>query len=65
MKYNPNSLSRKTEGNVKIVRESAPGGMRKIRCPISHQLAAPGRAADGTSVIQAPGGTRYVTKWLK
>lgn len=65
MKYNPNSLARKTEGPVTVVKESGAGGMRKMRCPTTHQLAVPARASDGSSVFQAPGGTRYVSRPMR
>jgi hypothetical protein len=57
---------RKVEGTqVSVLHESAQGGMRKMRCPATHQLAVPTRAADGSSVMKTPNGTMYVTKKLR
>ena len=50
--------------NVRVVHEAGVGGMRKMRCPGTHQLAVPARAPDGSSVLRTPGGTTYVTKKL-
>jgi len=57
---------RRVEGTgVDVLHEAAPGGMRKMRCPGTHQLAVPTRAADGSSVMKTPNGTTYVTKKLR
>jgi hypothetical protein len=56
---------RKVDGtNVRVVHESAPGGMRKLRGP-NHQLAVPTRQRDGSSVLQSPDGTVYRSKPMK
>lgn len=58
--------ARRVEGTkVSVLHEAAPGGMRKIRCPGTHQLAVPTRAADGSSVLKTPNGTSYVTKRMR
>ena len=60
-----NRQARRVEGtSVTVVHESAPGGMRKIRCPGSHQLAVPMRATDGSTVLRTQNGRSYVTKKL-
>lgn len=46
------------------VYSGAPGGMRKVRDPITHQLAVPTRARDGSQVLQSRGGTTLVTRPL-
>lgn len=56
---------RQVEGtNVRIVHESARGGMRKLRGP-DHQLAVPVRANDGSTVLRSPNGTVYKSKPMK
>lgn len=54
--------SGKSVGGVSVIKESAKGGMRKIRCPKSQQLATPTRRADGTVVYRTPNGVEYTTK---
>lgn len=56
--------ARKGEGGVAVIHEATPGGMRKMRCPGTHQLAVPMRTRDGQSVLRTPNGTTYVTKKL-
>ena len=57
--------SRLVEGTpVQVIHESAPGGMRKMRCPGTHQIAVPDRAPDGSQILKTPGGTRYRIKKL-
>jgi len=56
--------ARKVTDGVAVVHESAPGGMRKIRCPATHQLAVTSRSTDGSTVLRTPGGVTYVTKRL-
>ena len=50
--------------NVRVLHESAKGGMRKIRGP-DHQLAVPTRQADGSTVLKSPSGTVYKSKPMK
>lgn len=57
---------RRVEGTpISVLHESAQGGMRKMRCPATHQLAVPSRSSDGSSVLKTPNGTTYVTKKLR
>jgi hypothetical protein len=55
-------LSGRKVGDVVVLKEGAPGGMRKVRCPISQQLATPAVRADGTRVYRTPSGVEYRTK---
>lgn len=50
--------------NVRVLHESAQGGMRKLRGP-DHQLAVPTRQADGSTVLKSPNGTVYKSKPMK
>lgn len=61
----PKKLGRRVEGGNTVLHESAPGGMRKIRCPNTHQLATPSRERDGSTVLQGPGGVKYVSRRLR
>lgn len=56
---------RKVDGtNVRVVREAAPGGMRKLRTP-NHQLAVPQPQRDGTTQLQTRDGTVYRSRPMK
>jgi hypothetical protein len=55
---------RVAEGGTSVIHEAAPGGMKKLRCPGTHQLAVPQHLSDGRSVLRTPNGTTYVTKRL-
>lgn len=56
---------RKVDGtNVRVVHESAPGGMRKLRGP-NHQLAVPTRQRNGEQVLQSSDGTTYRSRPMK
>lgn len=57
--------ARKVTAGVAVIHESAPGGMKKMRCPATHQLAVPERDRTGASVLRTPGGTTYVTRPMK
>jgi hypothetical protein len=50
---------------VAVVHESAPGGLRKLRCPETHQLAVPVATRDGSKVVRTPSGVTYVSKPLR
>lgn len=56
--------TRVAEGGTKVLHEAAPGGMKKMRCPGTHQLAVPQHTQNGTSVLRTPNGTTYVTRKL-
>lgn len=49
-------------GDVVVLKEAASGGMRKVRCPISQQIAVPAVRADGTRVYRTPNGVEYSSK---
>jgi hypothetical protein len=61
--------ARRVEGalgtQVAVLHESAQGGMRKLRCPATHQLAVPTSNPDGSTVLKTPNGTTYVTKRMR
>jgi hypothetical protein len=58
--------ARRVSGTKKVVvHERVAGGMKKIRCPTSHQIAVPSRAGDGSTVLKTQNGTTYVTRPLK
>lgn len=57
--------TRVTADGTTVLHESAPGGMRKMRCPNSHQLATPAQQKDGSSILRTPGGSAYRTVRLK
>lgn len=57
-----NKLSGRKVGDVVVLKEGAPGGMRKVRCPVSKQIATPATRPDGTQVLRTPGGVEYRTR---
>lgn len=64
-KYNSRRPPRNVQNGIAIVAEGAPGGMRKIRDPLGHQLAVPQKDKQGNSVYVAPDGRTFVSKPLK
>lgn len=60
-KQSLNRVGRKV-GNVVVVRESGEGGMRKMRCPLTQQLAVPTRRADGTKVFRTKNGSEFTSR---
>jgi hypothetical protein len=62
-RLSPNNQRRPIPGtNVAIIKEGAPGGLKKFRCPTSHGIAVPVTRQDGTRVFRTPNGTEYVTR---
>ncbi len=53
-----NRQARRVEGGKVILKESAPGGLRKVRTA-NHQLAVETRLADGSKVLRSPDGRTY------
>jgi hypothetical protein len=49
-------------GNVLVLKESGEGGMRKLRCPMTQQVATPARRADGKKVYRTKNGVEYTTR---
>lgn len=59
----PSQRSRRVAGtDVLVVKEGAPGGMRKLRCPTTHAYAVPAVRKDGQQILRTPGGVEYVFK---
>ena len=60
-----NRRVRRIEGTkVSVLHESGPGGMRKMRCPTTHQLATQVLQGDGSTVMKTAQGVTYVSKKL-
>lgn len=56
--------AKRLAGGQTVLRE-AEGGMRRIRCPATHQVATPTTDESGNTVLRAPDGTTYKTTRLK
>lgn len=57
-----NRQQRKVKDGVSIVNEAAPGGLRKIRSPIGHQLATPTVDSKGNAVLKTPDGRTFISR---
>jgi len=59
-----NKRSGRRVGAITVLKEGAPGGMKKFRCPVSQQLAVPTTRSDGSRVFRTPNGVEYITRKL-
>lgn len=58
MSNSPKSVQQLTDG-TQILKTSAPGGMRQLRCPNCGMIARPTRTAQGVTVTACPQGHRF------
>lgn len=63
-KLSNNPRQRRLKGGVDVVSEAAPGGMRKIRSPLGHQLAVPTVDRNGKQVLRTQDGRTYISRKL-
>ncbi len=61
-KLSNNSRQRRLKAGVDVVNEASPGGMRKIRSPLGHQLAVPMPDGKGGQVLRTQDGRTFVSK---
>ena len=63
-KISSNQRQRRVRAGVDVVSENAPGGMRKIRSPLGHQLAVPVSDGSGGQVLKTQDGRTFISKKL-
>lgn len=54
--------ARRVDGGPVVIHEASTGGMRKLRCPGTHQLAVPTRTREGQEVFRTANGSTYRAK---
>lgn len=55
-------IQRSVDGNVSVVSQNSPGGMRKMRSPLGHQLAVSTVNSKGQKVLQTPDGRQFISR---